>query len=85
MFTFLLNAALIFSSTTNNKFYQLTERKNIIRSTILNLESLFDHLSKALFFFENNFKSINVDGLFGIRISQVILILSYFLRGVKFK
>ncbi len=61
----------IISHISSDNYYQQNGRN--YSSAMLNLENLLNHLIKALEFFENNFKSINVDGLFGIRISEVMV------------
>ncbi len=71
-----LNTSSIDPFTPNTKFYHKFEKRNTIRKAILNLENLLNHLSNALKFFERNFKTVNLDGLFGVRISEVITVLT---------
>jgi len=52
------------------KLFQLLKMLSRVEVKLFLFLRLIYRLDKALIFFENNFHSVNVDGLFGIRIAE---------------
>ena len=62
---------MLFNANLINNSNGILNTSNKHKKIYKIIKNLIGHHNKALKFFDENYESVNVDGLFGVRISQV--------------